>query len=58
MTTVDFDAVVRDDPILACVVGARCRGRTAAPCRPSGLWVSAARPPNRTCDFHRIRLST
>ena len=21
-------------------------------------WVSPARPPNRTCDFHRIRLST
>jgi hypothetical protein len=24
-------------------------GRTAAPCPPFGGWVSAARPPNRTC---------
>ena len=34
------------------------RGRARAPCRPFGRWVSLARPPNRTCDFHRIRLST
>src|SRR6266508_5303520 len=34
------------------------RGRTRAPCQPCGWWVSLARPPNRTCDFHRIRLST
>ena len=27
MTTVDFDAVVRDDPILACVVGEPDRDR-------------------------------
>ena len=36
----------------------RCRGRASAPCRPFSRWVSLARPPNRTCDFHRIRLST
>src|SRR5690606_35120976 len=36
----------------------RCRGRTGAPCQPHGWWVSPARPPNRTCDSHRIRLST
>ncbi len=34
------------------------RGRAGAPCRRFGRWVSPARPPNRTCDFHRIRLST
>ena len=34
------------------------RGRARAPCRPFSRWVSLARPPNRTCDFHRIRLST
>ena len=28
------------------------------PVRLSIGWVSPARPPNRTCDFHRIRLST
>ncbi len=38
--------------------GARCRGRTGAPCQRFRWWVSPARPPNRTCDFHRIRLST
>jgi len=32
-------------------------GRTGARCRPFGRSVSPARPPNRTCDFHRIRLS-
>src|SRR5215207_5787366 len=36
----------------------RCRGRTAAPCQSCGWWVSAARPPNRTCPFLSIRLST
>src|SRR3954471_9519667 len=36
----------------------RCRGRAAAPCQPCGWWVSAARPPNRTCPFLSIRLST
>ena len=29
--------------------------RTGAPCPPFGGWVSPARPPNRTCGFHRIR---
>jgi len=33
-------------------------GRTGARCRPFGRSVSPARPPNRTCDFHRIRLSS
>lgn len=32
-------------------------GRTRARCRPFGRSVSLVRPPNRTCDFHRIRLS-
>jgi transposase InsO family protein len=31
-------------------------GRTRARCRPFGRSVSLVRPPNRTCDFHRIRL--
>ncbi len=35
-----------------------CRGRTGAPCRDFARSVSPARPPNRTCDSHRIRLST
>ena len=26
-------------------------------CRPCGRWSPRRRPPNRTCDFHRIRLS-
>jgi hypothetical protein len=26
-------------------------------CRPYGRWSPRRRPPNRTCDFHRIRLS-
>lgn len=38
--------------------GARCRGRTGAPCSTLIEGVSPARPPNRTCGFHRIRLST
>ena len=37
---------------------ASCRGRTGARCRPLSRSVSPARPPNRTCDSHRIRLST
>jgi transposase InsO family protein len=32
-------------------------GRVRARCRHSGRSVSLTRPPNRTCDFHRIRLS-
>src|SRR5436305_7435862 len=32
--------------------------RTRARCQPFGWYVSLARPPNRTCGFHRIRLST
>ncbi len=32
--------------------------RTGARCQLLGWSVSPARPPNRTCDFHRIRLST
>ena len=36
----------------------RCRGRTGAPYQPFSWWVSPARPPNRTCGSHRIRLST
>ena len=32
--------------------------RTGARCPPLGGPVSPARPPNRTCGFHRIRLST
>ena len=39
-------------------LGVRCRGRTGAPCQPFGWWGSPARPPNRTCGFRRIRLST
>src|SRR5215203_1775695 len=38
--------------------GAWCRGRAGAPCPAFTGWVSPARPPNRTCDSHRIRLST
>lgn len=29
-----------------------------APVRPLSRWFPRPRPPNRTCDFHRIRLST
>jgi transposase InsO family protein len=32
-------------------------GRVRARCRPFGRSVSLTRPPNRTCDSHRIRLS-
>ena len=32
--------------------------RARAQCRPFGRSVSLTRSPNRTCDFHRIRLST
>ena len=32
--------------------------RTGARCQHLGRSVSPARSPNRTCDFHRIRLST
>ena len=32
-------------------------GRARARCRPFSRSVSLTRPPNRTCDFHRIRLS-
>ena len=32
--------------------------RTGARCQHLGWSVSPARPPNRTCGFHRIRLST
>ena len=32
--------------------------RAGARCRPLGRSVSPTRSPNRTCDFHRIRLST
>jgi len=35
-----------------------CRGRAEAQWRPLDRPVSPARPPNRTCDSHRIRLST
>jgi hypothetical protein len=38
--------------------GRRCRGRTGARCRAFARSVSPARPPNRTCTFLRIRLST
>ena len=31
--------------------------RARAQCRPFGRSVSLTRSPNRTCDFHRIRLS-
>ena len=31
--------------------------RTGARCKSLDRFVSPARPPNRTCDFHRIRLS-
>ena len=33
-------------------------GSDRARCRPLSRSVSLARPPNRTCDSHRIRLST
>ena len=29
-----------------------------APCQPCGWWFLRRRPPNRTCEFPRIRLST
>ena len=32
--------------------------RTEARCQRFGWSVSSARPPNRTCGFRRIRLST
>jgi transposase InsO family protein len=32
-------------------------GRTRARCQPFSWSVSLVRPPNRTCDLHRIRLS-
>ena len=40
------------------VSAVECRGRAAAPWPAFTDWVSATLPPNRTCDFHRIRLST
>jgi hypothetical protein len=36
----------------------RVLGRAGARCWSFDRSVSPARPPNRTCDFHRIRLST
>src|SRR3954466_11917459 len=38
-------------------VATQVRGRAAARCRSLDRSVSAARLPNPTCDFHRIRLS-
>jgi hypothetical protein len=38
--------------------GLHSLGRARAPCRPFSRWDSLARPPNRTCDSHRFRLST
>jgi hypothetical protein len=42
----------------ASAVMARVLGRAGARCWSFDRSVSPARPPNRTCDFHRIRLST
>ena len=39
-------------------LGITSQGRDGARCRCYRRSVSPTRPPNRTCDFHRIRLST
>src|ERR671918_954895 len=39
-------------------LGITSQGRDGARCRRYRRSVSPTRPPNRTCDFHRIRLST
>ena len=36
---------------------ARAGSAARRQCRPCGRWSPRRRPPNRTCDFHRIRLS-
>src|SRR5665213_3422222 len=51
--------VVRSTSVpMAVLLSPMMLGRAGAPCQPLSWWVSPARPPNRTCGSHRIRLST
>ena len=47
----------RSSPSAPLRAPARAGSAARRRCRPCGRWSPRRRPPNRTCDFHRIRLS-
>jgi hypothetical protein len=60
VSMVERETLAMDERELS-VITDRCARRAGSAarrrCRPPGRWSPRRRPPNRTCDFHRIRLS-